>query len=94
MACVHDRLGFEAGAVPFYRTALVGKLAPDARCGAFTGLGSTYCTLGRFAEVRDTPEQGLAEFPDASEMRVFLAMTDHNLGQSRKAVESPLSLLT
>ena len=62
-ACVHDSLGFEAEAVPFYRAALAGKLAPDARRGAFTGLGSTYRTLGRFAEARDTLEQGLAEFP-------------------------------
>ena len=92
-ACVHDSLGFEAEAVPFYRAALAGKLAPDARRGAFTGLGSTYRTLGRFAEARDTLEQGLAEFPDANEMRVFLAMADHNLGQSRKAVETLLSLL-
>ena len=92
-ACVHDSLGFEAEAVPFYRAALAAKLAPDARRGAFTGLGSTYRTLGRFAEARDTLEQGLAEFPDANEMRVFLAMTDHNLGQSRKAVETLLSLL-
>ncbi len=68
-------------------------LEPDARRGAFTGLGSTNRTLGRFAEARDTLEQGLAEFPDANEMRVFLAMADHNLGQSRKAVETLLSLL-
>jgi thioredoxin-like negative regulator of GroEL len=68
-------------------------LEPDARRGAFTGLGSTNRTLGRFAEARDALEQGLAEFPDANEMRVFLAMADHNLGQSRKAVESLLSLL-
>ncbi len=32
-ACVHDGVGFEAGAVPFYRTALVGKFAPEARRG-------------------------------------------------------------
>jgi thioredoxin-like negative regulator of GroEL len=41
----------------------------------------------------NTLEQGLAEFPDANELRVFLAMADHNLGQSRKAVETLLSLL-
>jgi hypothetical protein len=68
-------------------------IEPDERRGAFTGLGSTYRTLGCFAEARDTLEQGIAEFPDASEMRVFLAMTDCNLGQSRKAVEALLSLL-
>jgi thioredoxin-like negative regulator of GroEL len=44
-------------------------------------------------QARDTLEQGLAEFPDANEMRVFLAMADHNLGQSHKAVETLLSLL-
>ena len=49
--------------------------------------------LGRFAEARDTLEQGIAEFTGANEMRVFLARADHNLGQSRKAVETPLSLL-
>lgn len=93
-ACVHDYLGLEAEAVPFYVTALTLQLPAALRRGAYTGLGSTYRTLGMFAEARDTLEKGLQEFPAANEMRVFLAMANHNLGASKQAVESLLQLLT
>lgn len=92
-ACVHDFLGLEAQAVPYYTAALAGALPAAARRSAFTGLGSTYRTLGRYEEARRTLEAGLAEFPQAHEMRVFLAMVQHNLGRSRHAVESLLQLL-
>ena len=47
-ACVHDFLGLEAEAVPFYLAALAGELPLPLRRSAFTGLGSTYRTLGSF----------------------------------------------
>jgi tetratricopeptide (TPR) repeat protein len=92
-ACVHDFLGREAEAVPYYRAALSGKLSPDDRRGAFAGLGSTYRVLGRCAESEATLREGLREFPEANELKVFLAMTLHNLGRSKEAVESLLKLL-
>lgn len=92
-ACVHDYLGFEKQAVPFYLAALDLQLPSELRRTAYTGLGSTYRTLGMFAESRATLERGLQEFPEAKEMQVFLAMANHNLGASKSAVESLLTLL-
>jgi tetratricopeptide (TPR) repeat protein len=92
-ACVHDYLGLEAQAVPFYTAAIAGDLDPEALRSAYLGLGSTYRTLGRYSEARATLLEGLAHFPDANEMKVFLAMTLHNLGESRQAVESLLQIV-
>ena len=38
-------------------------------------------------------QAGLAHFPDAAELKTFLAMTLHNLGQSRQAVELLLTVV-
>jgi tetratricopeptide (TPR) repeat protein len=92
-ACVHDFLGLEAEAVPFYLAALAGELPLPLRRSAFTGLGSTYRTLGSFQQAHSALMQGLAEFPQANEIRVFLAMTCYNLGEHKSAVESLLRLL-
>ena len=92
-ACVHDFLGLEAEAVPFYLAALAGELPPPLRRSAFTGLGSTYRTLGLFQQAKSTLVQGLAEFPQANEIHVFLAMTCFNLGEHKFAVESLLRIL-
>lgn len=92
-ACVHDFLGLEDAAVPYYLTALRGPLAPERRRSAFLGLGSTYRALGKYAEADATLEAGLAEFPDANDLKVFRAMVDYNLGRAKRAVESLLVLL-
>lgn len=92
-ACVHDFLGLEAEAVPLYLAALNGELPAPLRRGAYAGLGSTYRTLGLFQRAHDTLVQGLAEFPQASELRVFLAMACYNLGEHKSAVESLLQIL-
>ena len=84
----------EAQAVPFYLAALKGeKLTADHRREALLGLGSTYRTLGRHAEAEQTLLQGLAEFPEARELEVFLAMTLHNFGQGKRAVELLLGIV-
>lgn len=92
-ACVHDFLGLESQAVPFYLQSLKGSLSAEDRLGAFHGLGSTYRTLGRYAQAQAVLEQALQEFPDAKELKVFLAMVHHNLGRSKEAVECLLQLL-
>lgn len=92
-ACVHDHLGEEAQAVPYYLAALAGSLPPAMRRSAFVGLGSTYRTLGRYRDAERTLQEGLREFQDAADIRVFLAMVQHNLGRSKEAVESLLVLL-
>jgi hypothetical protein len=79
--CVHDFLGRESEAIPFYLAALAGQLPAEHLRSAHLGLGSTFRALG------------LARFPDAAELKVFLAMELHNLGQSKQAVELLLGVL-
>jgi tetratricopeptide (TPR) repeat protein len=92
-ACVHDLLGEEASAVAYYRAALLGPLSEEHLRGAYLGLGSTYRALGRYTEAEATLRTGVERFPEANEMKVFLAMTLHNLGQSKAAVECLLAVL-
>ena len=92
-ACVHDFLGEEASAVVYYRAALLGPLSEEHLRGAYLGLGSTYRALGRYTEAEATLRQGVEHFPEANEMKVFLAMALHNLGQSKAAVECLLAVL-
>jgi tetratricopeptide (TPR) repeat protein len=92
-ACVHDFLGREAQAVPFYLAALSGSLPPEQQRSAYLGLGSTYRVLGRYAAAETTLREGLARFADAAELQTFLAMALHNLGQSKQAVELLLKVL-
>lgn len=93
-ACVHDFLGREAQAIPFYLTALSsGSLSVESRRSAYLGLGSTYRALGQYAEAEHTLREGLARFPEGAELKVFLAMTLHNLRRSKQAVEMLLTVL-
>lgn len=92
-ACVHDFLGLDARAVPYYRAAIAGALPREQLRSAYLGLGSTYRALGRYAEAVRTLEEGLARFPDAAELEVFLAMALHNVGRSKQAVECLLRVL-
>jgi len=92
-ACVHDFLGREAQAVPFYLAALSGKLSGEHLRSAYLGLGSTYRALGQYPEAERTLREGLVRFPDAAELKTFLAMDLHNLGQSKQAVELLLTVL-
>ena len=92
-ACVHDFLGREAQAVPFYLAALSGPLSAEHLRSAYLGLGSTYRALGQYSEAERTLRDGLARFPEAAELKVFLAMALHSLGQSKQAVELLLTVL-
>jgi thioredoxin-like negative regulator of GroEL len=92
-ACVHDYLGLEAESVPFYRAALAGRLDPAHRRQAFLGLGSTLRVLARYPESEAVLAEGLRKFPDANELKVFMAMTLHNRGRSKEAVELLLRLV-
>ena len=92
-ACIHDFLGREAQAVPFYLAALSGDLPHGQQRSADLGLGSTYRALGQYAAAERTLREGLARFADATELQTFLAMTLHNLGRSKDAVELLLAVL-
>ena len=92
-ACVHDFLGREAQAVPFYLAAMSGSLSAEHHRSAYLGLGSTYRALGQYPEAERTLREGLTRFPDAAELKAFLAMALHNLGQSKQAVDLLLTVL-
>jgi tetratricopeptide (TPR) repeat protein len=91
-AWAHDVLGLEAEAVPWYERALALGVRDD-REGVFLGLGSTYRTLGRYAEAVATLRRGVEEFPDDRALRVFLAMALYNAGDHKEAVESLLRIV-
>ena len=93
-AWVHDVLGLEAEAVPFYERALAeAGLAEEDRHGAFLGLGSTHRVLGRYDLAVQTLRRGLAEFPDDPALQAFLAMALYNSGEGREAVRLLLRVL-
>lgn len=92
-ACVHDFLGLEREAVPFYRAAMENGLAGDDLRGAYLGLGSTYRTLGMYCESEQVFAEGLRRFPEANELKVFLAMTQFNLAKYHQAMTSLLTVI-
>jgi tetratricopeptide (TPR) repeat protein len=92
-ACVHDFLGHEGEALPYYVAALQGELPSGKRRGAYLGLGSTLRTLGRYQAASAVLHEGIEAFPEAGELRVFMAMVDYNLGHTKRAIEALLILL-
>jgi tetratricopeptide (TPR) repeat protein len=92
-ACVHDYLGREAAAIPFYLAAIADGLPPEQLRGAYLGLGSTYRALGQYPSAEQALSEGLTRFPDAAELKTFLAMALHNLGKSKQAVELLLTVI-
>jgi len=73
--------------------AIQNGLAGKSLRGAYLGLGSTYRTLGQYAESKQTLLEGLRHFPEATEMRVFLAMALYNLAEYHEAVASLLCVI-
>ena len=92
-AWVHDSLGREREAVPFYERAIVGGLSGKELEGAFVGLGSTYRSLGEYRKAVEVLGEGVARFPQSHVMRVFLAMALYNVGEHREATELLLRAL-
>jgi tetratricopeptide (TPR) repeat protein len=92
-AWVHDALGLEREAVPFYERALALGLAGEERAGALLGFGSTLRTLGEYEAAAGVLRSGVAEFPERRVFEAFLAMTLYNLGQHASAMEHLLRLL-
>ena len=92
-ASVHDYLGLEREAIPFYVAAIEKGISGEALRGAYLGLGSTYRTLGHYAESKQTFLEGLTHFPAANELSVFLAMTQFNLQEHHDAMRSLLNVI-
>lgn len=93
-AWVHDVLGLEAEAVPYYERCLRDTaLAAEDRRGALLGLGSTYRVLGRYGQAVETLRRGVAEFPDDGALRTFLSMALFNTDEHHEAMRILLELL-
>ncbi|GHO44698.1 tetratricopeptide repeat protein [Ktedonospora formicarum] len=92
-AWTHDSLGLEAEAVPYYEGALTHGLDGELRMGSLLGLGSTYRILGRYTEAIATLRQGMREYPEQREFRVFLAMALYNAQEHAEAMRLLLETL-
>ncbi|KUF15269.1 tetratricopeptide repeat protein [Streptomyces silvensis] len=93
-AWVHDTLGLEAEALPYYLRAIQRPgLSDDDRRGALLGLGSTYRVLGRYEEAVASLRDASAEYPDDGALKTFLAMALYNTDQPHEAMGILLHLL-
>lgn len=90
----HDSLGYEREAVSYYQRAMALGLPEDQLREAYLTLGSTYRALGEYDKAKDTWLQGLERFPQADEIRIFLAMGLYNLGEYHEAISSLLKIIT
>ncbi|MFD1427614.1 tetratricopeptide repeat protein [Kroppenstedtia sanguinis] len=70
-ASVHDFLGLEREAVPFYERALRLDLCDPDRRAALLGLGFTYRCLGEYERAAIILEQGIRQFPEDRALQVF-----------------------
>lgn len=90
MAWTCDFMGKESEAVPFYEKAIAKGLSGEDRKGAMLGLGSTYRCLGEYQKSLKIFDQATAEFAEDRSLKVFRALTLHNLGKSEAAIEQLL----
>jgi len=88
-----DAQGLETEAAPYYEQALANGLVGREREGAFIGLGSTYRVIGQYTKSRAVFEKGMVEFPDNQALRVFYAMTLHNLKEHDRTMETLLLVI-
>ena len=93
IAVVHDNLGLEREAIPFYLKTLDQGLAGQDLERCLMGLGSTYRGLGEYQQAANTLRRGMREFPDNRAIQVFLAMTLYNLQDYKEAMELALTNL-
>ncbi len=86
-AWVHDRMGREREAIPFYERAIGRGLSGGDLEGAILSLGSSYRAVGNHAKAAEVLRGGVAHFPRNRAMQVFLAMALHNVGGHAQAME-------
>jgi tetratricopeptide (TPR) repeat protein len=92
-AWIHDLLGLEREAIPFYEKAVQEGLSGDELKGALLGMGSTYRCIGEYRKAKETFQHALELFPERHEYNAFLAMTYYNLRDHAKAMELLLNSL-
>jgi tetratricopeptide (TPR) repeat protein len=92
-AWIHDLLGLEREAIPFYEKAIQMGLSGADLKSALLGLGSTYRCVGEYQKAIDTFQHARTLFPDSHEFNVFLGMAYYNIGEYAKAMEVLLKSL-
>ena len=92
-AWIHDLLGLEREAIPFYEKAFQTGLNGDELKSALLGMGSTYRCIGEYQKSIDTFQHASTLFPSSHEFDVFLAMAYHNINEHSKAMELLLNSL-
>ena len=92
-AWVHDYLGLEAEAVPYYERALTLGLPEPEQEGLTLGLGSTYRNVGRIADSIALLERGVATYPDNHAMQCFLALARCSNGEAQEALALALDVI-
>ena len=92
-AWIHDLLGLEREAIPYYEKAIETGLGGDDLKSALLGMGSTYRCIGEYQKSIDTFQYARTLFPDSHEFKVFLGMAYYNIGEHSKAMEVLLNSL-
>jgi tetratricopeptide (TPR) repeat protein len=92
-AWIHDLLGLEKEAIPFYEKAIQTGLSNEDLKSALLGMGSTYRCLGEYQKSIETFQHARTLFPDSHEFNVFLGMAYYNIGEYAKAMELLLNSL-
>lgn len=85
-AWVHDVMGREREAVPFYERAIACGLSGEDLEEAIVGLGSSYRALGEYDKAVEVLRNGAERFPESRSVQVFLAMALYNAGGYEEAV--------
>ncbi|WP_435921527.1 tetratricopeptide repeat protein [Paenibacillus sp. DYY-L-2] len=85
-AWIHDVMGLEGAAVPYYKKALELGLKDEERQGAYLGLGSTYRTLGLYDQAQFILEEAIQKYPDRREFQVFYAMVRFNQKEYEESI--------
>ena len=92
-AWIHDKLGLEAEAVPYYEAAIAAGLEGEDLHDALLGLGSTYRALGEYERAVAVLEDAVATMPGQPDLEVFWAMALYNVGRHKEACATLLRLL-
>ncbi len=90
---VHDLLGMEAEAVPFYERAMTRGLPEPELEGLVLSLGSTYRNVGRLDDAVALLQRGVRDYPGNEAMRCFLALAQLSAGNSREALALTLDVI-
>ncbi|MBE4909556.1 tetratricopeptide repeat protein [Bacillus luteolus] len=92
-AFIHDSLGYEHEAIPYYEKALELGIEGPLRVEAYLGLGSSLRCIGSYQKAAEIFEKAIEEFPNHRGLQIFYSMTQYNLGNHGRAMDILLTNL-